>query len=91
MGSCASAVAISATALPLPTGAATETTLAAATTRLANIDVDIGATSDTSATDDSGSWSLIALFKRLLRFGAALASVSSNSKSFTLLISVMLD
>lgn len=37
---------------------------------LANIDADIGATSDTAATSDAGTFSLIALFKRLLRFGA---------------------
>lgn len=52
-------VPVSAASLPLPTGAATETTLA-------NIDADIGAAADAAASSDTGTFSLLALIKRLL-------------------------
>lgn len=68
VGNFPSSQPISATALPLPTGAATETTLGA-------INARIGAPSDASATNDFGSFSLIALFKRLLtKLPSALSS-----------------
>jgi len=51
---------ISASSLPLPTGAATQTTLA-------NIDTDLGALADAAATTDTGSFSVIALIKRGLQ------------------------
>lgn len=50
---------VSAASLPLPTGAATETTVAA-------ISAAQGAAADAAATTDAGTFSLIALVKRLL-------------------------
>lgn len=61
---------ISTTALPLPDGAATESTLGSIATRVGNL-------SDVSATNDIGSFSLIALIKRLL---TKLPSVLSNDR-----------
>lgn len=58
--------AVSASSLPLPTGASTSANQTTANTSLANIDADIGSTSDSAATTDSGTFSLISLFKRLL-------------------------
>ena len=52
--------AISAASLPLPSDAATQATLA-------NIDTDVGQLADAAATTDTGSFSLIALFKRALQ------------------------
>ena len=57
---------VSASSLPLPSGAATSVNQATANTSLANIDADIGSTSDSSASTDTGAFSLISLFKRLL-------------------------
>ncbi|HMY34378.1 MAG TPA: hypothetical protein PLM36_25285, partial [Leptospiraceae bacterium] len=51
---------VSASSLPLPTGAATSSNQATTNTNL-------GAQGDSAATNDTGSWSLIALFKRLLQ------------------------
>jgi hypothetical protein len=74
-------LSVSAATLPLPANAATESTanamastatnsdstLTAINTKLGSIDVDIGATTDTPALDDGGTWSLIALVKRVLQ------------------------
>jgi len=57
---------ISASSLPLPSGAATSANQTTANTSLANIDTDLGAQADASATTDTGTFSLISLFKRLL-------------------------
>lgn len=62
----ASAVPVSATSLPLPSGAATAANQATEITSLANIDADLGAPADAAATTDTGTFSLIALVKRLL-------------------------
>jgi len=56
----ATAVPVSAASLPLPTGAATQTTLA-------SIDTDLGAQADAVASSDTGTFSLIALIKRGLQ------------------------
>lgn len=63
--------AISATALPLPTGAATDSTVGLVATRIGN-------TSDTTGTTDTGTFSLIALIKRLLSI--KLPSALSNDR-----------
>jgi hypothetical protein len=55
----AAAVPVSAAALPLPAGAATQATLAA-------LNADLGDQADAQATDDTSAFSLIALVKRLL-------------------------
>lgn len=67
----AAAVAISAASLPLPTGAATETTVAA-------VNAGVGATTDAEA---AGNGSLIALLKRLrtLLNGGLPAALSANA------------
>jgi len=59
-------VPISAASLPLPSGAATSANQTTANTSLSNIDTDLGALADSAATTDTGSFSLISLFKRLL-------------------------
>jgi hypothetical protein len=65
----AAAVPVSAASLPLPTGAATQATLA-------NIDTDIGATTDAAAATDGAAASLIALTKRGLgRLSALIAQL----------------
>lgn len=51
---------------PLPTGAATSANQTTANTSLALIDQDIGNVADAVATSDTGTFSLIALTKRLL-------------------------
>lgn len=51
---------------PLPQGAATAANQATANTSLSNIDTDLGALADSAASNDTGSFSLISLFKRLL-------------------------
>ena len=61
-----SAVPISASSLPLPTGAATSANQTTTNTSLNNIDTDLGAQADASATTDTGTFSLISLIKRLL-------------------------
>jgi hypothetical protein len=58
---------ISATALPLPTGAATAARQDTGNTSLGNIDVDLGAPADAAATTDTGTFGLIALVKRGLQ------------------------
>lgn len=58
------AVPISAAALPLPSGAATAAGQTTQATSLGNLDTNIGAKADAAATTDTGTFSLIALFKR---------------------------
>ncbi len=88
-------IAITAAALPLPTGAATgakqdtgNTSLAtlagivtsnkAATTLADGDSVSLGAKADTAATTDTGTFSLIALFKRMFTpFNAMVTSLAS--------------
>jgi hypothetical protein len=69
-----STLPVSAASLPLPTGAATAANQVTGNTSLSNIDASTSATStnlgtqaDTPATSDSGTFSLIALFKRSLQ------------------------
>ena len=57
---------VSASSLPLPSGAATSANQTTTNTSLSNIDTDIGAPADSAASTDTGSFSLISLFKRLL-------------------------
>lgn len=65
-GDMADGVAVSAASLPLPSGAATSANQTTANTSLSNIDTDLGALADSAASSDTGSFSLISLFKRLL-------------------------
>jgi len=51
----------------LPSGAATETKQDTGNTSLSNIDTNLGAKSNDVASSDTGTFSLIALFKRLLQ------------------------
>jgi hypothetical protein len=88
------AVPVSAAALPLPTGAAAETTLGSvktavetlagavssskvATKRADGDDVALGAKADAAASTDDGTFSLIALVKRLLGYIAAIIAGTS--------------
>ncbi len=50
----------------LPTGAATEVKQDAGNLSLSNLDTNLGAKADASASSDTGTFSLISLFKRLL-------------------------
>lgn len=61
--------------VPLPAGAATAAKQDAQITSLSNLDTDLGAKADTAATTDTGTFSLIALFKRALQ---ALSTISTN-------------
>jgi hypothetical protein len=63
----ATAVPVSAAALPLPTGAATEAKQDTGNTSLGNIDTDLGAPADAAASSDTGTFGLIALIKRGLQ------------------------
>jgi hypothetical protein len=89
------ALPVSAAALPLPTGAATEASLASVKTAAETVagavssskmasktadgdDAALGAMADAAATTDAGTFSLIALVKRMLGYVAAcLAGTSS--------------
>lgn len=62
----ADGIPVSAASLPLPAGAATSANQTTANTTLSNIDTDLGALADSAASTDTGSFSLISLFKRLL-------------------------
>jgi hypothetical protein len=64
--------AISAAALPLPTGAATAA-------NQATMNTGLGAPADTSATTDTGTFSLIALFKRALGYLSTIATAASDT------------
>jgi hypothetical protein len=57
---------ISASALPLPTGAAVETKQDTGNNTLSAISAGVGAPADAVATTDTGTYSYIALFKKLL-------------------------
>ena len=61
------ALAITAAALPLPTGAATSLLQTAGNTSVANIDADLGGQADGAAASDTGPASVIALIKRGLQ------------------------
>ena len=78
----ADGVAITAASLPLPTGAATSANQTTANTSLANIDTDLGAQADASASSDTGTFSLISLVKRIL--GTKLPDQSSGRIPVTL-------
>ena len=70
----ASAVPVSAAALPLPSGAATDATLAA-------LNTDLGDQADAAAGSDAGSFSLISLYKRLLGKTPALGQATMANSS----------
>lgn len=59
-------IPVTAFALPLPTGASTSAKQDTGNTSLGNIDTAIGAKADAAATTDAGTFSLIALIKRML-------------------------
>lgn len=58
----------------LPTGAATEATLAQVVTAVDGLEASVGAPADAAASSDTGSFGLIALFKRALQNWTALLS-----------------
>jgi hypothetical protein len=60
-------IPVSAAALPLPAGAATEAKQDTGNTSLGNIDTDLGAPADAAASSDTGTFGLIALIKRGLQ------------------------
>ena len=62
----ADGIPVSVSSSTLPSGAATSANQTTANTSLSNIDTDIGALADSAASTDTGSFSLISLFKRLL-------------------------
>lgn len=59
-------IPVSVSSSTLPSGAATSANQTTANTSLSNIDTDLGAPADSAASTDTGSFSLISLFKRLL-------------------------
>lgn len=70
---------VSATSLPLPTGAATSANQSTANTSLSNLDADVGAQADAAASSDTGTFSLIALIKRgLQNWTTLLGRIPSN-------------
>jgi hypothetical protein len=71
---------ISASSLPLPTGAATEAKQDTGNTSLSNIDSDLGAPADAAVTNPASSASVIAALKGLLTL-----ITSSNTKLDTLI------
>ncbi|NBW17033.1 MAG: hypothetical protein EBR82_54560 [Caulobacteraceae bacterium] len=73
---------VSAESLPLPAGAATSANQTTANTSLSNIDTDLGAQADASASSDTGTFSLISLVKRIL--GTKLPDQSSGRIPVTL-------
>lgn len=87
----ADGIPVSVASLPLPTGAATSANQTTANTSLSNIDTDLGALADSAASTDTGSFSLISLFKRLLstklpdqssgRIPVTLASAGTNGST----------
>lgn len=95
------AMAVSAASLPLPTGAATEASIATvagavssskmATKRADGDDVALGAKADAAATTDAGTFSLIALFKRLLGFISGLLAGTSSVSVRTGMASVAVE
>ncbi|NDC26013.1 MAG: hypothetical protein EBZ49_18040, partial [Proteobacteria bacterium] len=77
---------VSAASLPLPTGAATSANQSTANTSLSNIDTDLGAQADASASSDTGTFSLISLFKRLLSRVTSLVPANLTVTSTRLLV-----
>ena len=57
---------VSVSSCALPTGASTSALQSTGNTSLSNLDSNVGAKADSSATTDTGTFSFIALFKRLL-------------------------
>jgi hypothetical protein len=82
----ADGVAITAASLPLPSGAATSANQTTANTSLANLDTDLGAQADASASSDTGTFSLISLFKRLLSRITSLVPANLTVTSTRLLV-----
>lgn len=72
-------IPIAAAALPLPAGAATEATQNAVGAAVVALNADLGDAADSAADSDAGTFSLIALFKRLLgKAGSLLTTVPPN-------------
>ena len=72
------------TSSALPTGAATSAKQDTGNASLGNLDTNIGAKVDTTATNDSGTFSFISLFKRLLaQFQRLLDTTSTAAKQDT--------
>lgn len=67
------------TALPLPTGAATEAKQDTGNTSIGNVDTNLGAKADVAAGSDTGTYSLISLFKRLLQGITTLNAFFTNT------------
>jgi hypothetical protein len=74
---------VSASTLPLPAGASTETTLASVDTRLSNIDSDLGSISESAASTDTSISGINGLLKRLLQRITTLIYPPFASGSFT--------
>lgn len=70
------AVVVSSSALP--SGAATSANQSTGNTSVGNVDTNLGAKADSSASSDTGTFSLIALFKRLLEKITAGLTVSGT-------------
>ena len=79
-------IQISSASLPLPAGAATSANQSTANTSLSNIDTDLGAQADASASSDTGTFSLISLFKRLLSRVTTLVPANLTVTSTRLLV-----
>jgi hypothetical protein len=75
--------AVSISSLPLPTGAATSALQTTGNTSLSNLDVNLGAKADLSATTDNGTFSLISLVKRGLANWTSLLTKIPNLGSAT--------
>lgn len=75
---------VSASALPLPSGAATSANQATQITVEQAIQAGLGATNDSAATSDGGTFSLIALIKRLL--GKVPAALGQTTKANSLAV-----
>jgi hypothetical protein len=73
-------VPVSASSLPLPSGASTSALQTSGNTSLANLDADVGNVADAVATSDTGSFSLIALTKRLLGKFSVLTDGTAKSQ-----------
>lgn len=70
----------------IPTGAASSAKQDTANTSLASVDTkltNVGTTADTVATSDTGSFSLLALFKRLLQLISGTAPVTAAEALFS--------
>lgn len=77
--------------ISLPTGAATSALQTTGNNNLANIDADLGAQADSAATSDTGTFSLISLFKRSLQNWTTLLSKTWSvvgSRPFSVLMAI---